>query len=455
VPVPTPSPGVSGSRALRRVPGLDWFVVTVPGLGLVAYAFWVTGAHLPGLPAAFWVIAAQAVVFELRPVLATRQQPEGILLSTAFIFATVFLWGLWPAVVVMTVGNVASELIARRPLVDAVFTVATLALGFGSAAGTMALLGIHPGIGTPVHPIVVVDLLWMLLAWASHFLVVHLLVNGGSTLVRGRSSYPLVRAGFVDEFWFYVISDLVVVGLSPLVAVLAQTASPPLLLLIASPFAAVWKGAAVSRSQQDVALHDMLTGLPDRRLFLERSSELLGPAQMPGQAAPDPPRTALLLVDLDGFKQVNDSFGHHAGDLLLREVAQRMRQVAGPSDVLARLGGDEFALLLPGVTGVPAALEVAGRLRDRLRTPFDIEGQPIGVDGSVGIALAPDHGQDIGHLLRHADIAMYAAKHNRLGVLVYSDDDAGEVRNHGRGRGGRRAADQPEQAPAGREAEPG
>jgi diguanylate cyclase len=451
----TPSPGLSGARGQRSRPGLDWYVVTLPGLAVVLCAFWVTANQVTGLPAAFWVIAAQAVVFELRPILATRQQPEGILLSTAFIFAIVFGWGLWPAVVVMTVGNALSELIAKRPVRDAVFTVATLALGFGSAAGTMALLGVRPSIGAPIHAIFAVDLLWMLLAWSAHFLVVHLLVNEGATLIHGPSAYPVVRAGFVDEFWFYVISDLVVVGLSPLVVVLAQTASPPLLLLIASPFAAVWKGAAMSRSQQDVALHDMLTGLPDRRLFLERSVELLGRAEAPATAGPIYEGFALLLIDLDGFKQVNDSFGHHVGDLLLREVGHRMRHVAGEIDQVARLGGDEFALLLPGVISVKAAVEVGNRVRDLLRAAFHVEGESIFVDGSVGIALAPEHGHEIGELLRHADVAMYVAKRNLLGVVVYSEADGGEIRDHGRGRAGRRATDRPANHPAGRDIEPG
>ena len=422
------------------MPGIDWFAVVLPGLALVGVAFWVTAHHLGDLHAAFWVIAAQAVVFELRPILATRQQPEGILLSTAFIFATLFLWGVWPAVVVMAVGNALSELRSRNPLRDAVFMIATLALGFCSAAGTMALLGVRPSIAAPVHAIFVVDLLWMFLAWSVHFLVVHFLVNEGATLLRGPSAYRQFRAGFVDEFWFYVISDLVVVGLSPLVVVLAQTASPPLLLLIAAPFAAVWKGAAFSRNQEEVALHDLLTGLPNRRLFLERSADLLE------NAKPDD-RFALLLVDLDGFKEVNDTMGHHAGDLLLREVGTRVRSVVGTHDVAARLGGDEFAILVPGVADAATGLRRAAILRESLQAPFEVEGQVLTIDGSVGVSLAPDHGRDVGELLRCADIAMYVAKRSNLGVLVYveedEDEDAGEGRGPGRGRAGRRTADVP------------
>jgi diguanylate cyclase (GGDEF)-like protein len=429
------SPVVSGSQRSWARP--DWWVVTLPGLALVVVAFWVTGRQVSALPAAFWVIAAQGVVFELRPVLATRQQPEGILLSTAFIFAVVFSWGLWPGVVVMTVGNLARELIDRRPMSDALFTIGTLALGFGSAAGTMALFGVHPTIGHPIHAIEAVDLVWMLLAWVAHFLVVHFLVNHGATLIYGPSRWADFKANFVDEFWFYVVSDLVVVGLAPLVVVLAQTASPVLLLLIASPFLAVWKGAAFSRSQEEVALHDILTGLPDRRLFLERYAEYAATGD-----------SALLLVDLDGFKEVNDTYGHLAGDLLLREVGVRLRRSIGPDDLAARLGGDEFAVLLPGVRDGATALRVADRVRESLRTPFAFEDRELCVEGSVGVALAPMHSRDVGELLRCADVAMYVAKRNGLGALVYSEDDAESAQMRarlegGRGRAGRRVADQP------------
>jgi diguanylate cyclase (GGDEF)-like protein len=259
-----------------------------------------------------------------------------------------------------------------------------------------------------------------------------------------------VRADFADEFWFYVISDLVVVGLSPLVVVLAQTAAPPLLLLIASPFAAVAKGAAMSRSQQFVALHDMLTGLPDRRLFLERATELLEQVD----AAPPPPgrEAALLLLDLDGFKIVNDSLGHHAGDLVLREVGHRIRVEAGPADLTSRLGGDEFALLLPGA-GAAGAYDAAQRIRAALQAPLEVDGEPVHIDASIGISLAPTHGRLVGDLLRCSDVAMYVAKRNQLGSVLYTDDGpyADQMREHVRGRAGRRSADHP----ADREPAPG
>ena len=308
----------------------------------------------------------------------------------------------------MVVANVLSELRSKNPWPDALFTVAMLALGFSSAAGVMALLGVRPTMGHPIHSIFVVDLVWMFLGWAVHFLVVHFLVNGGATLLRGRSAYAQFRTGFADEFWFYVVSDLVVVGLSPLVVVLAQTASPPLLLLISAPFAAVWKGAAFSRSQEEEALHDELTGLPNRRLFFEQGEDMLERSK-PGE------HLALLLVDLDGFKEVNDTLGHHAGDLLLREVGtgplrgDRGRR-RGPSR------GRRVRMLIPSVPDAATGARRAARLRESLQAPFEIEGRVLTIDGSVGLSLAPMHGRDVGELLPlrgHRDVRGEAQRARR------------------------------------------
>ena len=428
IDAPAPSEGPPG----QRQPAIAWLVVVVPGLALVLVATWVTLAGISTLPAAFWVIAAQAVFFEYRPILATRQQPEGVLLSTAFLFAILFLWGIWPTVLVMAVANLLAQAHARTSTRQALFTVSMLALGFGSAYGTMALLGVRPSMSHPLHPLAVLDLTWMFAAWATHFLVVHLLVNDGGLLLYGSKHWAHVRKGFADAFWFYVISDLVVVCLSPLVVVLAQTAAPPLLLLISAPFAAVWKGAAFSRSQEDEALHDQLTGLPNRRLFLERCAESLGSVQADQ-------RCALLLIDLDGFKEVNDSLGHLAGDRLLHEVGHRVRQVVGSTHVAGRLGGDEFAVFLPQITDPADGVEMAQRLRQALVVPLDLDGELLQIDGSVGVSLHPEHGDDVTELLRCADIAMYVAKRAGTGVSVYAPGDGPAAPGHG--RVGRRISD--------------
>ena len=176
---------------------------------------------------------------------------------------------------------------------------------------------------------------------------------------------------------------------------------------------ALENGRLVDRLRHD-AMHDSLTGLPNRaRLELELSVELEAYRDRRTDG------TALLLMDLDGFKEVNDTLGHLHGDLLLREVGERLLSSAPPGALVVRLGGDEFAVLLPGQGDVEAALEVGWALRTALEAPTTLEDVRLEVGGSVGVAVAPLHGLQVSDLLKCADVAMYAAKSSGRGVLLY------------------------------------
>jgi diguanylate cyclase (GGDEF)-like protein len=159
---------------------------------------------------------------------------------------------------------------------------------------------------------------------------------------------------------------------------------------------------------------DELTGLANRRALLEEAGQVLGTASARRPAA-------LLLLDLDGFKEVNDSLGHHAGDQLLRQIGPRLEPAMRPGDVLARLGGDEFAVLLPEA-GLDEAEDRAERLRKLILQPFCVEDIRLHVGVSIGVATAPVPAATVQELLRCADVAMYAAKSGREGVHVYIPD---------------------------------
>ena len=186
-------------------------------------------------------------------------------------------------------------------------------------------------------------------------------------------------------------------------------------------------GAALTEDLQRQARHDALTGLANRALLRERTAQALARARR------DHRRVALLLLDLDGFKAVNDALGHAAGDRLLVEVADRLRAAVRPADTVARLGGDEFAVLLDGVDGAGDARQAATRALASLAAPLRVEDRAVKVTGSIGVAVCDDgeidpargvdgaggtHQDDVDGLLRDADTAMYTAK--RAGKARYA-----------------------------------
>jgi diguanylate cyclase (GGDEF)-like protein len=161
-----------------------------------------------------------------------------------------------------------------------------------------------------------------------------------------------------------------------------------------------------------LALHDPLTGLPNRALFTDRLDSALTTATAGDH------QVAVMVIDLDGFKAVNDTMGHHAGDQVLLEAGRRLAGEVAGAGLVARLGGDEFAVLLPRVTSLAAAGDLAERLVAELRRDFPLDERPAAISGSLGIAFGPRHG--VGdELFRHADAAMYRAKGNGGGVAVY------------------------------------
>jgi diguanylate cyclase len=164
---------------------------------------------------------------------------------------------------------------------------------------------------------------------------------------------------------------------------------------------------------QHQALHDSLTGLPNRTLLRDRTDQAIHQADR--ELVP----AALLLIDLDRFKEVNDTLGHHYGDQLLIQVGERLQAVLREVDTVARLGGDEFAVLLPKIATGEGAVVVARKLQAALQEPFTIDDLTLDVEASMGLALYPDHGNDPDELLQRADIAMYAAKDTHSELVLF------------------------------------
>ena len=164
------------------------------------------------------------------------------------------------------------------------------------------------------------------------------------------------------------------------------------------------------------AMHDNLTSLPNRVMLVDRFEKAIDKArQTTGMVA-------LLLMDLDRFKEVNDTFGHHFGDILLKQVAFRIQNQLRIVETVARLGGDEFAIVIPDAADTDAVAATARRILNSLEQPFVIEGQVLEVGASIGIALYPPHGTDARTLLRRADVAMYAAKQAQAGYAFHREE---------------------------------
>jgi diguanylate cyclase (GGDEF)-like protein len=169
-----------------------------------------------------------------------------------------------------------------------------------------------------------------------------------------------------------------------------------------------------SSSNRHLATHDSLTDLPNRSLLRDRCEQALAATARTGR------HVGLMLLDLDRFKEVNDTLGHHYGDELLKQIADRLRAVLRPADTVGRLGGDEFVILLGDLTTPNDAWPVAERIMEAFSQAFQLDDVTLNVETSIGLAVAPEHGDDFDGLLQHADIAMYTAKEAQIGFAIYS-----------------------------------
>jgi diguanylate cyclase (GGDEF)-like protein len=187
-------------------------------------------------------------------------------------------------------------------------------------------------------------------------------------------------------------------------------------------FASIQRDITHERSVQlalERADRDALTGLPTRDVLDRRIRVALGRSRECHDH-----RFALLFLDLDGFKAVNDDFGHMVGDQLLSSASRRMEGAIRPGDVLARFGGDEFVILLQDVTGTADVVMVAERVQERMRSPFEVQGKTLNMSVSIGIALSDAGYNEPEEIIRDADAAMYESKRERRGRLVFSQPRA-------------------------------
>jgi diguanylate cyclase (GGDEF)-like protein len=360
----------------------------------------------------FWLLAALVLVGEIWPIITPgRSGTESPVASLTFSFAALIYWGLPVALLLRATSTLAVGLAERKSPRRSAFNAAEVTLSMAAAWLVMLAFGLHPSPGHPWDPNGQ-ELFVVLPAAAAYFAVNFLLVG---TAVGLHSRAPLLKS-LRGSLPYQAFVNLVLLATAPLVAVVMDTHSALLVLLFAFPLAAIYVNAAMSVQREHQAHHDELTGLSNRKLLIRRTNDALA------QAARTQSTVGFLLLDLDRFKEVNDTLGHPVGDRLLRFVAHRLTHSVRPGDMVARLGGDEFAVLLPSVKEAAAAREVAARLRAAVAEPIRIDGMSFDIEASVGIALYPDDASGFEVLLQHADVAMYLAKERRSGVERYVAD---------------------------------
>ncbi len=414
---PTDNAGPAPLRRPSAVPLVPPAVLraAVPALAVLALAAGVLQALLAGhalFPggAPGWALAVLtgAVVGHL-VALGRDRWWGGTGSGAALTLAVLLLYGWVPAGLV-SLAIVALVGAARRHRWrQAVLHGAVDLLGIGVAALVLDVCGAHPSVESP----------WLPDSWTPAtvpaVVAASLSYLGASRVLlwyayapRGGGLPTVARTALVRQ----ALVGVALLGISPLIVIVAVHL-PELLPLFAVPLIALDSTLWIARARAEEQLRDPLTGLPNRQWLLERTWSALEHAERDGE------RAALLLIDLDRFRSVNDTLGHLAGDRLLLQIADRLRLALPRGAEAARLGGDEFAVLLPVCDSPTRAQRIARSLVAALSSPLNLDGLTLVLEASAGVAVFPDHAVDAEGLLRRADVAMYEAKRDRSGVEVY------------------------------------
>jgi diguanylate cyclase (GGDEF)-like protein len=360
---------------------------------------------------AFPALAASVILGELFPLEIPRRTGDGeVTVSTMFSFALVLGVGLLPALAAQLAASVVQDFAARKPLWQIAFNIGQYTLSLGAAAAMVQLIVGHTL--TSTTGFAAVDLLAVVAGAAAFFVVNLLLVTRATTLYVGTPFFVALRT----DLAFGLSVGAVLLCLAPIVVTVLH-ASPVLFPLLFVPLLGVYIGGQQSvrtAKAEHMATHDSLTELPNRRLFREEVNRAVTGGALHN--------AALLLIDLNRFKEVNDTLGHHHGDRVLRQLGPRLREAFRPEDLVARLGGDEFAVFMPGADN-SAVEKVADRLQVALSDPVRAHDITIELDASVGLAWYPFHGGDVDTLLERADVAMYRAKATQAQLVTYRPED--------------------------------
>ncbi len=398
---------------VKRIDPVDVYVTTVIAVGTlctVALAIFDAGeVHLLLTPeVALFMLCA--LVGDFVPLKVFTRGAEGeVTTSTCFAVAAMLAAGPLAALIALVVTNLVADGVRRKAPKKILFNLGQYAITVAASGAALQLVT-----GLPrAHPphLLPSDMAGVIVAAVVFFVFNTALVSTVIALVTRAS----VLKYLVEDLSSQVTTAGLLLGLAPVVLLAADFALPAIALLFL-PLFAVHRGGSEAIAKEHQALHDALTGLPNRDLFRDRIDQAIRTSRRSGEAA------VVMIMDLDHFKEINDTLGHHMGDLLLEEVARRLSRTLREADTVARLGGDEFGVLLPLVSKPGDAAVVAQQLLLELREPFMLDGMRLEIDASVGIALHPTHGDDVETLQQRADIAMYSAKQSGRGYAIFEPE---------------------------------
>ena len=360
------------------------------------------------------IFAVAVIAGEVLPVKLGRGEGE-MVPSTTFAFGLLLFGGIGAAALTQAVASTLADRIHKKRLVHWAFNIGQYMLTIAVSGVVFQLLADPPrdgdfGFGQLVAALIAAG--------------VYFVINTGAvSTVIALTSGSRIRDEFSSELMRQTANEGVLLGLAPL-AVLAVNSSLAMVPLLALPLLAVQRAGAHALASRRLALTDALTGLPNRVMFADRTRRAIATAER--NDAP----VVVMLIDLDRFKDINDTLGHHYGDEVLRQMSGRLTELLDPRDTVARLGGDEFAVLLRSARSATEGMAVAAAIRRALAQPFDAEGVSLELGGSIGVAVHPEDGDDVETLMQRADVAMYQAKEGATGVERYSvqQDDSSLAR---------------------------
>jgi diguanylate cyclase (GGDEF)-like protein len=368
------------------------------------------GVHVVVLPVL--VLTAVLIVGELRPIRISHGDGsvDQVTISSSFSLALVLTGPLVAALGAQSIATLADDLRQRKDLRRIVFNQAQYVITL-SLSRLVYTAATGRGFFQDSHALRPREIGAALAAAVVFFVVNHAVTTVAIAFSLGEN--PLRRMPM--DLRYHLSTSGVLLALGP-VLVIAVDFSAFALPLLVLPIAAVHKSANLAIQREEESLHDSLTGLPNRTLFHRTAATMLAKASVTGSA------TALMIVDLDHFKEINDTLGHHIGDQVIESTAKRLSAALGATAMVSRLGGDEFAVLVPDIE--PAAVLIVAHIALRaLAAPLTADGVRIDVGASIGVSVAPEHGLTVSTLLRRADVALYTAKEERNSVRIYSVDD--------------------------------